>query len=67
LADWIKRSPLPPRCCGSPKSRTFTAGRIRQGTLADILREAGDLYEAIAENKGIALRIDFAHAPPKLS
>lgn len=31
--------------------------------LADILREIGDLYEPIAEDKGIALHIDPAHAP----
>jgi signal transduction histidine kinase len=31
--------------------------------LADILREIGDLYEPIAENKGIALHIDAVHAP----
>lgn len=31
--------------------------------LADILREVGDLYEPIAENKGITLHIDLAHAP----
>jgi signal transduction histidine kinase len=31
--------------------------------LADILREIGDLYEPIAENKGIALHIDALHAP----
>jgi signal transduction histidine kinase len=31
--------------------------------LADILREIGDLYEPIAEDKGIALRIDPAYAP----
>jgi signal transduction histidine kinase len=31
--------------------------------LADILREIGDLYEPIAENKRIVLHIDTAHAP----
>jgi signal transduction histidine kinase len=31
--------------------------------LADILREVSDLYEPIAENKGIALHIDSVHAP----
>lgn len=34
-----------------------------QVALADILREIGELYEPIAENKSIALHIDFAHAP----
>jgi signal transduction histidine kinase len=42
-------------------SRRSTAfGKV---ALADILREIGDLYEPIAENKGIALQIDLAHAP----
>jgi signal transduction histidine kinase len=31
--------------------------------LADILREIGDLYEPIAENKGIALHFEAMHAP----
>jgi signal transduction histidine kinase len=31
--------------------------------LADLVREVGDLYEPIAENKGITLRIELAHAP----
>ncbi len=31
--------------------------------LADILREIGDLYEPIADDKGITLHIDSAHAP----
>jgi signal transduction histidine kinase len=34
-----------------------------QVALADILREIGDLYEPIAEDKGVALHIDPAHAP----
>jgi signal transduction histidine kinase len=40
--------------------RSAAFGKV---ALADILREAGDLYEPIAENKGIALHIAFAHAP----
>jgi signal transduction histidine kinase len=31
--------------------------------LAELVREVGDLYEPIAENKGITLRIELAHAP----
>jgi signal transduction histidine kinase len=31
--------------------------------LADLVREVGELYEPIAENKGITLHIDLAHAP----
>jgi signal transduction histidine kinase len=31
--------------------------------LADLVREVGDLYEPIAENKRITLRIELAHAP----
>jgi signal transduction histidine kinase len=31
--------------------------------LADLVREVGDLYEPIAENKGITLRLELAHAP----
>jgi signal transduction histidine kinase len=30
--------------------------------LADLVQEVGDLYEPIAENKGITLHIDLAHA-----
>jgi signal transduction histidine kinase len=40
--------------------RSAAFGRV---ALADILREISDLYEPIAENKGIALHIDAAHAP----
>jgi signal transduction histidine kinase len=31
--------------------------------LADILREVSELYEPIAENKGVILQIDLVHAP----
>jgi signal transduction histidine kinase len=31
--------------------------------LAELVREVGDLYEPIAENKGLTLHIDLAHAP----
>ncbi|WP_029587611.1 HAMP domain-containing sensor histidine kinase [Bradyrhizobium sp. URHD0069] len=31
--------------------------------LADLVREVGELYDPIAENKGITLHIDLAHAP----
>jgi signal transduction histidine kinase len=31
--------------------------------LADLVREVGDLYEPIADNKGISLHIDLAHTP----
>lgn len=31
--------------------------------LAELVREVGDLYEPIAENKGITLHINLAHAP----
>jgi signal transduction histidine kinase len=31
--------------------------------LADLVQEVGDLYEPIAENKGITLHIDLTHAP----
>jgi signal transduction histidine kinase len=31
--------------------------------LAELVQEVGDLYEPIAENKGITLRIDLSHAP----
>jgi signal transduction histidine kinase len=31
--------------------------------LADIVREVSELYEPIAENKGVTLHIDLAHAP----
>jgi signal transduction histidine kinase len=40
--------------------RSAAFGRV---PLADILHEISDLYEPIAENKGIALHIDAAHAP----
>jgi signal transduction histidine kinase len=40
--------------------RSAAFGKV---ALADILREIGDLYEPIAENKGIVLHIDTAHAP----
>jgi signal transduction histidine kinase len=40
--------------------RSAAFGKV---ALADILREVGDLYEPIAEDKGLALRIDCAHAP----
>jgi signal transduction histidine kinase len=31
--------------------------------LAELVREVGDLYEPIAENKGITLHVDLAYAP----
>jgi signal transduction histidine kinase len=31
--------------------------------LAELVQEVGDLYEPIAENKGITLRVDLSHAP----
>jgi signal transduction histidine kinase len=31
--------------------------------LAELVREVGDLYEPIAENKGITLHVNLAHAP----
>jgi signal transduction histidine kinase len=31
--------------------------------LADLVQEVGELYEPIAENKGVALHINLAHAP----
>ena len=40
--------------------RSAAFGRV---ALAEILREIADLYEPIAEDKGIALHIDSAHAP----
>jgi signal transduction histidine kinase len=40
--------------------RSAAFGKV---ALAEILREIGDLYEPIAENKGIVLHIDPAHAP----
>jgi signal transduction histidine kinase len=40
--------------------RSAAFGKV---AIADIMREIGDLYEPIAENKGIALHIDAAHAP----
>jgi signal transduction histidine kinase len=40
--------------------RSAAFGKV---ALADILREIGDLYEPMAENKGIALHIDAVHAP----
>ncbi len=40
--------------------RSAAFGKV---ALADILREIGDLYEPIAENRGIALHIDTAYAP----
>jgi signal transduction histidine kinase len=40
--------------------RSAAFGKV---ALADILHEIGDLYEPMAENKGIALHIDAVHAP----
>lgn len=40
--------------------RSAAFGKV---ALADILLEIGDLYEPIAQNKGIALHIDTVHAP----
>jgi signal transduction histidine kinase len=40
--------------------RSAAFGKV---ALADILHEVGDLYEPMAENKGIALHIDAVHAP----
>jgi signal transduction histidine kinase len=40
--------------------RSAAFGKV---ALADVLREVGDLYQPIAENKGIALHIDTAHTP----
>jgi signal transduction histidine kinase len=40
--------------------RSAAFGKV---ALADVLREVGDLYEPMAENKGIALHIDAVHAP----
>jgi signal transduction histidine kinase len=40
--------------------RSAAFGKV---ALAEILREIGDLYEPMAENKGIALHIDAVHAP----
>jgi signal transduction histidine kinase len=40
--------------------RSAAFGKV---ALADILREIGDLYEPMAENRGIALHIDAVHAP----
>jgi signal transduction histidine kinase len=31
--------------------------------LAELVQEVGDLYEPIAENKGVTLRVDLSHAP----
>lgn len=40
--------------------RSAAFGKV---ALADLVREVGELYEPIAENKGITLHIDLAHAP----
>jgi signal transduction histidine kinase len=40
--------------------RSAAFGKV---ALADLLREAADLYEPIAESKGVALRVDLEHAP----
>jgi signal transduction histidine kinase len=40
--------------------RSAAFGKV---ALAELVREVGDLYEPIAENKGITLHVDLAYAP----